>query len=1172
MLEHTMYFNVSPLCEEDSSNFLDFYTRLGPCELQDPVWAKMSALAAGVNKKRKKSDPKPQAQINKCNNEKRRREQENIYIEELAELISANFADMSSLSVKPDKCAILQETVNQIRSIKQRESASQSSDPVQQGEVSSSRPTILSNEVYGPLLLEALEGFLFVVNAEGKVEHVTENVATYIKFTREEVLGKSIYNFIHHGDHARFSASLLPMSIGWASEPANKSRSFNCRLLVKPDEQDESIEEKQQRVSRYELMHISSTQLRDQVTVSDDEGGDSGPCLLCVASRISHRETTPGSSIEQFTTKLDTSGKIIGVDTSGVSATYSQFLNKDLMGRNLQDLCPQQEVNKLTSHLRDTLSAGQATSVIYKLRLGSQEKYVHVQTKSKLFKANPHSNTDTDFMMATHSIIGEHDSTNSSDPAVGGPLMTSVLNGTRNGAPTSSANEVSNASTNNALLNAANSSFTTFPLDSDFSFDLFPTSTWEVESSSNWNERPESRQSVTSVSTPTPRPPSAPAYSPAATVAQSPLAQFVTQPSPTTVPNPPTPANPYSSSFPFSPIADNFQMEEQKDTKANVLEEASTMISMADSGRLRNLLTKPSNSMDSSNDSENKNKDRILKTLLNRPDEDENKSDSRNSPRGLGGRGSLLGSSDSSKTTSAAGGNDMLRQLLNEKNDDDDIEARVGLKKQSELLSQLLKPNEPNDEPKQEPSAHDDLLLRNLGFTNSPSPPGEPARARKRPSDDRDDNPSKRTTEAVSSSGVTSGSKLCERNKMLASLLAKQPANNHLPIPPVPASVISATPQEILPKVADLNKNTTANTRIGSNLPPNLITNTRTVPRMPGPGRPPNTNYLNLTPGDNMQRTQNHQFNQIDSGQYAPATTANTDVWDMQTSSDPLLSDILDQVIDIDPDAVCNTELFNFLGSVDTAANNNFPHRGEAAKVVINRIQKSLMQFEADVNKSLSSPTISLPGTPPAYSSATMTTQSNQTGGFPQPPPTYPRTAGFHNQRGPVRTGTGTPQYAIAGGTITTPQQLLIQQRKIIQQQQEHKRRLLQQQQQQQLLIPSNAAAAEINSGLQNIDSLLNNTVAPNVSLQRSASVPESQLSPNYGGQISQQNQRLNNQQPFSPHSQLASPIGQQASFPQTTTVNNYQQGGARLSPHPPFNQQLSPRQGYPQTNAQNTK
>lgn len=330
---------------------------------------------------------------NKCNNEKRRREQENIYIEELAELISANFADMSSLSVKPDKCAILQETVNQIRSIKQRESATQSTDPVQQGEVSSSRPTILSNEVFGPLLLEALDGFLFVVNGEGKVEHVTDNVSNYIKFTRDEVLGKSIYNFIHTGDHVRFSASLSPIPLSWANENSGRSRSFNCRLMVKPPEDQEET---------YELMHISSTQLRDQVAVSDEEGGDAGPCLLYVASRISPREKAV-TNIEQFTTKLDTTGKIVDIDVSSVSSAYSQFLTKEhLMGRMLQDLCHQQEVQKLVTHISETLSAGQATSGLYRLRLG-QGKSVYVQTKSKHFKT--HGNGE-DFVMATHSVIG----------------------------------------------------------------------------------------------------------------------------------------------------------------------------------------------------------------------------------------------------------------------------------------------------------------------------------------------------------------------------------------------------------------------------------------------------------------------------------------------------------------------------------------------------------------------------------------------------------------------------------------------------------------------------------------------------------------------------------------------------------------------------------------------
>uniref|UniRef100_A0A1A9UWP0 BHLH domain-containing protein n=1 Tax=Glossina austeni TaxID=7395 RepID=A0A1A9UWP0_GLOAU len=86
----------------------------------------MSAVASPISansttstnrKIRKKTDSKtnlPQSQINKCNNEKRRRELENNYIEQLSEFLQLNKrSDMTS--TKPDKAAILSQVVKTIK-------------------------------------------------------------------------------------------------------------------------------------------------------------------------------------------------------------------------------------------------------------------------------------------------------------------------------------------------------------------------------------------------------------------------------------------------------------------------------------------------------------------------------------------------------------------------------------------------------------------------------------------------------------------------------------------------------------------------------------------------------------------------------------------------------------------------------------------------------------------------------------------------------------------------------------------------------------------------------------------------------------------------------------------------------------------------------------------------
>nr|ARQ14804.1 taiman-B [Bactrocera dorsalis] len=166
---------------------------------------------------------------------------------------------------------------------------------------------------------------------------------------------------------------------------------------------------------------------------------------------------------------------------------------------------------------------------------------------------------------------------------------------------------------------------------------------------------------------------------------------------------------------------------------------------------------------------------------------------------------------------------------------------------------------------------------------------------------------------------------------------------------------------------------------------------------------------------------------------------------------------------------------------------------------------------------------------------------------FQRPPPMYSAS----RNRGPMNTVT-TP----GGSVLPAHQQYRIRQQQ--QQQQQQKERLLQQQQKQQLLVPESATARTdqlcLNPNINNIGSLLNNTVAPNVALSRTNLPPDSQLSPNFAQNLLQQQQLSPGQRnaPFSPQTNAG-------------YAPQYSQSGQRLSPH--HQQHISQQQQ--QVNAQ---
>ncbi|XP_020719939.2 aryl hydrocarbon receptor nuclear translocator homolog isoform X2 [Bombus vosnesenskii] len=151
------------------------------------------------------------ARENHCEIERRRRNKMTAYITELSDMVPT----CSALARKPDKLTILRMAVAHMRNL--RGTGNTSSDGAY-------KPSFLTDQELKHLILEAADGFLFVVNCtSGMIIYVSDSVAPVLNYTQNDWYGTSLYSQVHPDDTEKVKEQLS------GAEPENGGRVLDLK-------------------------------------------------------------------------------------------------------------------------------------------------------------------------------------------------------------------------------------------------------------------------------------------------------------------------------------------------------------------------------------------------------------------------------------------------------------------------------------------------------------------------------------------------------------------------------------------------------------------------------------------------------------------------------------------------------------------------------------------------------------------------------------------------------------------------------------------------------------------------------------------------------------------------------------------------------------------------------
>uniref|UniRef100_A0A1A8LR78 Aryl hydrocarbon receptor nuclear translocator-like 2 n=4 Tax=Nothobranchius TaxID=28779 RepID=A0A1A8LR78_9TELE len=411
--------------------------RKGSTDNQD---SKLAAIEDGdVEDDQNRSDGEDQHAKIKCFREphskieKRRREKMNNLINRLSAMIPT----CNPMSRKLDKLTVLRMAVQHLKSLKG--SASTFSE-------SSYKPSFLPDEELKHLVLKAADGFLFVVGCDrGKIVFVSESVTTILNYSRTELIGQSLFDYIHPKDMGKvkeqLSASELhprerlidaktgvqvqaDLPVGASRLCSGARRSFFCRMKYNKipvkveNKESQANASKKKETQKYCTVHCTGymrswpTSQMGAEGEGEAEKQDSSffSCLVAVGRIHSHASPQVNREVRVkptvFITRYAMDGKFTFVDQR--ATTVLGYLPQELLGTSCYEYFHQDDLLHLADRHRKVLRSREKIETnCYKFKT-KHGSFVTLQSQWFSF-VNPW-NKEVEYIVSTNTVISHDNS------------------------------------------------------------------------------------------------------------------------------------------------------------------------------------------------------------------------------------------------------------------------------------------------------------------------------------------------------------------------------------------------------------------------------------------------------------------------------------------------------------------------------------------------------------------------------------------------------------------------------------------------------------------------------------------------------------------------------------------------------------------------------------------